>query len=170
MFAPRLLLRVACLVALATLVPGGCVVTVDPIDNGDGDGDGGTTTDKVTVRVINATNHTLDPEIYLARAPMSVEDLFSPSRKYTAYGVGRLGLIAAADSDEFTVDCAAARMVGTAGGLFGGGSDNNDLTNPAGSGTQLVLTQDLVFFCGDRITFTYRGSGGEFSTTLDIDP
>ena len=168
MFTSRFLLRAACLVALATLVPGGCVVSVDPIDTG-GSGGGGGTAELVTIRIINATNHTLDPEIYLAAEPVSVDDLFAASRKYTTFGVGRLGLIAAADSDEFTVDCAAARMVATAGGSFGGGADNNDLTAPAGSGTRLVLTQDLVFFCGDRITFTYRGSGDTFSTELDID-
>ncbi|MFQ5805672.1 MAG: hypothetical protein ACE5I3_04395 [Phycisphaerae bacterium] len=170
MFARRFLLRPVCLIGLATLWPGGCVITVDPIDGGNGGDNGDGTTEQITVRVVNATGHTLDPEIYVASEPVDLDHLFTRSRKFTQFGVGRLGLIAANDTDSFTIDCAQARMVGTLGGSFGGGSDRNDLTDPAGSGTQLVLTQDLVFYCGNRITFMYRRSGDGFLTTLDIDP
>jgi len=174
MFVRRYLLPTACLVALAILLPGGCVVTVDPIDGGDG-GDGGTgggdgASQQITIRIVNATANTLDPEIFLSSEPVDTVGLFQLNNKYTLFGVGRLGLIAGYDSESFTIDCAQARLVGTLAGSFGGGADKNDLTSPAGSGTQLVLTQDLVFFCGNRITFTYGHSGGGFNTTLDIDP
>lgn len=170
MSARHSLLRTACMLGLALLLPGGCVITVDPI-NGGADGDNGdAAADQITIRIVNATSHTLDPEIYLSSGPVDIEHLLTASRKYTQFGVGRLGLIAAGDTDQFAVDCAQARLVGTRGGSFGGGGDRNDLTDPAGSGTQLVLTQDLVFFCGNRITFTYRRSGDGFGTTLDVDP
>jgi len=164
----RTVLQAACLLGLAVLLPGGCVISIDPIDGGDDDGNGGGA-DQITIRIVNATDHTLDPQIYLAAEPVDVDSLFTASRKYTKFGVGNLGLIGSFDADQFTVECSQARVVGTRGGSFGGGDDGNDLTAPAGSGTQLVLTQELVFFCGQRITFTYRSSGDGFSTTLDID-
>jgi hypothetical protein len=185
MLTRRFLLQAACLIGLVALAPAGCVRDFDSLfdsffdslDNGDGNGggdDGGdngdATVDQITIRIVNATPNTLDPQIYVSAEPVSVDDLFKASRKYTTFGVGRLGLLAGDDSDEFTIDCAAARVIGTQGGSFGGGSDGNDLNNPAGSGLRRVLTQDLVFFCGDRITFTYRRTGGEFTTTFDIDP
>ena len=172
MSARRFLLPTACLIALIALLPGGCVITVDPIDGGDGDGDAGGdgTTQEITIQIINATPNTLDPEIFLSATPVDAVGLFQLNNKYTLFGVGRLGLLAGSDTESFTIDCSQARVIGTLGGSFGGGADNNDLTNPAGSGTQRVLAQDQVFFCGERVTFTYRQSGAGFITTLDFEP
>ena len=44
-------------------------------------------------RLINATNTTLDPQLYVAGGALSIAELFNASRKYTAFGVGTLGLL-----------------------------------------------------------------------------
>ncbi len=167
MFTRQLLAQTAGLVGLLTLAFGGCTITVDPTDLDIGDGS--SSPDVVTIRIVNRTDHTLDPQIYISSEPVGLEDLFAGSRKYTDYGVGRQGLIAANTSDDFELDCALVRLIGTRGGSFGGGDDNNDLNNPAGSGTQRVLTQELVFDCGERITFTYQQTAGGFRTDTDVD-
>jgi len=153
---------------LPFLCGGGCVVTIDPVNGGDGDnngGNGGSTDTTITIRIINATNVTLDPEIYVSAEPVNLEDLFRTGNKYTAFGVGTLGLLGGGDTDQFTVQCANARVIGTKGGKFG-----DDLNNPDGTGRQIVLTQDLSVFCGGRVTLTYSRSGDGFNTTYDVDP
>jgi hypothetical protein len=153
---------------MLTLAYSGCTVTIDPTDLDPNNGDGGTATDAITIRIVNLTSHTLDPQIYVASEPVSADYLFRSTRKYTEYGVGLQGLIAANTTDDFDLDCSQARVIGTLGGLFGGGEDDNDLNNPAGSGTQLILTQDLVFYCGARITFTYRETSSGFTTAFTV--
>jgi len=170
MLTRRLFMQTACLASFLTLAHGGCTITVDPTDFDIDDGNGDGAADVITIRIVNTTGHTLDPQIYISAQPVSVDDLFRNRRKYTDYGVGRQGLIAANTSDDFEIDCAQARVIGTLGGIFGGGEDDNDLNDPAGSGTQWVLTQDLVFYCGARITFTYRAAAGQFTTSFDVDP
>jgi hypothetical protein len=167
MLTRQLLMQTAGLAGLLTLSFGGCTITVDPtdLDLGDNNSPAGV----VTIRIINSTGHTLDPQIYIAAEPVDLEHLFTRSRKYTNYGVGQLGLIARNTSDDFEIECDQIRLIGTLGGSFGGGEDNNDLNNPAGSGTQRVLTQELVFDCGERITFTYRRITGGFRTDADVD-
>jgi len=168
----QILLRAVALLMMITLLPGGCAISFnpDPNDTVDPNDTGGPAPDEITIRVVNASANTLDPQIYIAGQPVTAAELFASSNKFTEYGVGRLGLIAGNDSDSFTISCADARVVGTTGGSFGGGDDGNDLTEPAGTGRQLVLTQELVFYCGDQITFTYSRSGDGFTTTFDTDP
>ena len=169
MFAWNTALRFGLVIALVPLLSGGgCVVTVDPLDGGGGNGGGdddGTTGDVITVRIINASNVTLDPEIYISAEPVTIEQLFQAGNKYTAFGVGTLGLLGPADTDQFTIACADARVIGTNGGKFG-----DDLNDPEGTGRQIVLTQDLSIFCEGQVTFTYSRSGGGFTTTFDVDP
>jgi hypothetical protein len=166
MFGRHFLWRAACLVSLALLLPGGCVVTVEPTDNGDGNGDdgagNGVTT--ITIRVINTTSTGLDPEVYIADEPVTRDELFVASRKYTDFGVFGLGVIAEHSSDSFTLECSAARVVGTAGGKFG-----DDIKNPVGSGTERFLAQDYQFRCGERITFTYSQTASGFNTTVIVE-
>ncbi|MCA9242553.1 MAG: hypothetical protein KDA32_01260 [Phycisphaerales bacterium] len=153
------------LVALALpLMMGGCTITFDPNpndgNNNPNDPDPGT----VTIRVLNRTNTTLDPEIYVAGSAVTVSQLFSSSRKYTEFGVGTLGLLGPFGSDSFTLTCAEARVLGTKGGAFG-----DNLNNPDGTGRQIVLTQELVFDCGAVITFSFERSGGGFTTTFEVE-
>lgn len=152
------------LAALAVLMSGGCVVTVDDGNNGGNNG-GNNPPAQLTVRIINTTNVTLDPEIFVSAEGVSTDELFDPSHKFTAFGVGTLGLIADSDTAEFRIDCSQARVIGTSGGRFG-----NDLNNPDGTGRRIVLTQDLNVFCEGAVTFTYSSSGNGFTTTFDVEP
>lgn len=148
--------------ALALTVTLGCIVTVEPIDGGDGDGGEPTT---ITVRLFNATNIGLDPQIFISAEALSAEALFaSATNKFTSFGDFGLGLLGAGDVVGFDLDCAAVRVLGTPGGSFG-----NNLQAPEGTGTQRVLSQDAQFNCGDTITFTYSRSGGGFATSFGID-
>lgn len=158
------LLRAVVLVGLAALLVGGCTITVDPVDMGtNGDGEGGAA-DEITIRIVNNSNTGLDPEIYLASGPVTRDQLFVASRKYTDFGVLGLGVIAAHDSDSFTVPCSEARVVGTKGGSFG-----DKLTEPEGHGTERILSQDVQFFCGEQITVFYGRAGDGFATAIDVN-
>jgi hypothetical protein len=150
---------IACLLS-AGLLLGGCIVTVEP--DGPGGGPRGTT---ITIRVVNSTTTTIDPDIYIATEAATVEQLFVPQRKYTAFGVGKLGVLAPASSDEFTLPCDRVAVLGTLGGKFG-----DDLTMPDGTGRQIVLTRDLNLFCNGRVTFTYSGSRGAYTTSFTVSP
>jgi hypothetical protein len=150
--------------AVAALLSAGCTITIDPPGGGPPDpNQPGSQT--IVIRVVNATNTTLDPELFVSAAAVSVDELFAGENKFTAFGVGTLGLLGPGGSDEFALSCTDARLVGTRGGKFG-----DDLNNPTGTGRQIVLTQDLNLFCGGSVTFTYRTSGSGFTTTFDVKP
>ncbi len=152
------------LAAMLTLCSAGaCVVTIDPPPNDDDGGNGGGGTSRITIRLVNTTNTTLDPEFYIAAEPVSVDQLFDASRKFTSFGVGTIGLLADRDSAEFTLECSATRVLGSKGGRFG-----NNLNSPDGVSQQVVLTQDVNVFCGDTVTLTFGRSGSTFTTSLSV--
>jgi len=155
--------------ACAILLILGCTVILEPIDGRDGGDGAGTQPQTITIRIVNATDNTLDPEIFLSDQPVSADELFTDAHKYTLFGVGRFGLLGGRDADRFEIDCTQARMIG-ARGKFGGGDDGNDLTNPTSSDRRIVLTQDLSVFCGGRVTFTYSRSADGFTTSFDVSP
>lgn len=141
----------------------GCIVDVDPGDD-NGDGGGGGSPDTIRVNVLNQTGVTLDPEIFRSASPVSVDELFSSGNKFTAYGVGTIGLLGPGGSDSFTLTCEEARVIGTNGGKFG---DNQNA--PDGNGQRIVLTQDLSVFCGGTLTIVYsRRLSGEFETNHTV--
>lgn len=151
------------LALLAAAAMGGCVVTIDSTGGGDGGGGGGESV--ITIRVINASGVTLDPQIYASANSVGVDELFNDGNKLTAYGVGTLGILGPASEDTFTVPCANARTIGTRGGAFG-----DNLNAPIGSGRQVVLAQDLSVFCNGELIFTFSGGGSSFTTTFDVNP
>ena len=152
-----------------TLNTGGCIIEVDPPPSGGGSGGsggsgGGGEPTTITLRIINETGATLDPQIYVtADAITDPSALITRSNQFTRFGVGNRGLLGDFDSDTVTFDCTEARVLGTAGGLFG-----DDLENPDGEGTQRILGQDTIFECGDTITLRFGRSGGVFVTTVSI--
>lgn len=148
--------------AVLFLAPAGCLVSVEPDGNQNDNGAGTATT--IHVRIINATNVTLDPEVYASATPVDAAGLFLDGNKYTAFGVGTLGLLGPNASDSFDIDCANARVIGTKGGKFG-----DDLNQPDGVGQQVILTQDLSVFCGGTLTLTYSRSGGAFATNFSAE-
>jgi hypothetical protein len=155
--------RSALVAAALAFAVGGCAVEVDPDGDDGGDDGGDPTAQTITIRVTNSASVTLDPEIYISATPVSAEELFTDANKFTAFGVGTLGLLGGNDSDTFEVDCAAARVIGTKGGRFG-----DDLNNPQGAGQQVILTQDLSIFCGGTLRLTYSGSGSTFNTNFTV--
>ncbi len=158
------LIRIGLMVALLVILPaGGCTVTIEPDGNGGGGGNGDGTPTVITVHLINNTATTLDPEIYLAPEWISVEDLFNADRKYTAFGVGTLGLLAEHGEDTFELPCNQVGMLATKGGRFG-----DNLNAPDGTGREVILWQNASFYCGDSITITYSGSGHTFDTQYTV--
>lgn len=145
----------------------GCIITDgggNDNNNGNDNSGGGGGANSITVRVINTTSVTLDPEIYLTGdAITDPTQLFSAERKFTSFGVGGRGLLADFDSDSFTLACGSVRVIGTRGGSFG-----DDLNNPDGAGQQRILAQDAGFVCGDVITLTFSRSSGEFTTSVTV--
>lgn len=160
MLASRMLRRYAGAVVGIAALCSGCLIGI-----GDGGGDGGGgTPEKIRVTVVNQSGITLDPEIYKSAAPVTVEELFADGNKFTAFGVGTLGLLGPGGSDTFTLTCEEARVIGTRGGRFG---DNQN--NPDGFGQQIVLAQDLSVFCGGTLTIVYsRRPGGGFQTNHTV--
>lgn len=147
------------------LLVAGCV-TIDPNGNGGNNNDNtGPEPGSIRINVVNATNTTLDPEIFISATPVGVSDLFAAANKYTAFGVGTLGLLGPSGSDSFTLACDAVRVLGTRGGRFG-----DNLNAPDGTGRQIVLTQELNLFCDGAVTLTYSRSGAGFTTTFDVQP
>jgi hypothetical protein len=150
---------IAAILLVPFVIGSGCVVTIDD-NNG-----GGNSTASIRVRVVNATNTTLDPEIYRVATEVPVLELFNDGNKFTRFGVGTLGILGPGDSDEFDFECSGTAMLGTRGGRLG-----DDISNPTGVGRQIVLTRDLNIFCDSQVTFTFQPSGSGFTTTFDVSP
>ncbi len=173
MFAARCL-GMCCSLLLVAAMPHGCFVTVDPDfdiiipPDGNQPPEDATT---ITIRIFNRSTRALDPEIYFSDQNISdPNQLFVAENKYTDFGVGHLGVLQPGGSASLTLDCTQVAVIGTPGGTFAGGDDRNDLGDPAGTGQLRMLTQDRVFFCGDRITFEYRETLTGFTTTFDVEP
>lgn len=150
-----------------TMNMGGCIIEVDPLPpSGGGGGSGGGSTEPttVTLRLINETGATIDPQIFVTGGAITdPDDLFVSGNAFTRFGVGNRGLLGDFDSDSISFDCTDARIIGTRGGLFG-----DDLENPDGVGQRRILGQDTNFECGETITLRFGVSGGVFVTTVSI--
>ncbi len=156
-FRPR---AVATLGLLAALLSAGCVITITKTDNGN---DNQAASEVFHIRLVNQSDTTLDPQFYFSADATTVDQLFEGGNKFTSFGVGTLGVLDRGDAADFTVECSAAHLLGTAGGAFG-----EDLNNPTGNGRLIVLTQDLSVFCGDTITFVFDGRDGSYTTTYAV--
>lgn len=157
----------ACAVLTGALLGAGCVVTIEPDDDGDGGGGNGGPDpgEVVTITIRNLTSTTLDPELFVASEFLAAADLFVAERKFTAFGVGTLGLLGPGGSDSFEFACPDVLSLGTPGGKFG-----DDLNNPTGTGRQILLTQGFSLFCGGSVVLTYSQEGDGFSTSFDVEP
>ncbi len=150
-----------------TMNIGGCIIEFDPLPSGGGGGSGGggnAEPTTITLRLINETGATIDPQIFVTGdAITDPDDLFVSGNAFTRFGVGNRGLLGDFDSDSISFDCTDARIIGTRGGLFG-----DDLENPDGTGTRRILGQDTNFECGETITLRFGVSRGVFVTTVSI--
>jgi len=151
------MIQACALFGLAALIHGGCTLTFDPIPGATGE-DG-----KVTIRIVNNTGADLDPQVFIADSVLPRDVLFLQANKYTDFGVFDRGLLGPYGQETFAVDCVDARVVGTAGGLFDNDSSSNE------GDREIILAQEAVYLCGDRITFTYNRSGGVYTVTFRLD-
>lgn len=132
------------LTAIVWLPMGGCVITVDPINNPPA------TPTTITVRIVNNTTKALDPQIYIAAADVGADNLFQAQYKRTNFGVGNLGTLLPGTSATFSVQCGQLGLVGTQGGIFG-----DDLNNPLDQGDKIVLQENVSVQCGYQIEFRF---------------
>src|ERR1041384_2707505 len=104
--AKSILLGGACLL-------NGAIIRVTSDGNGGGTGDANqppTPPPTIKIKVENDSHVSLDPQIYISDQFAALDQLFVPANKYTAYGVGTIGILADDDSASFTVECAGARI------------------------------------------------------------
>lgn len=155
----------AILLMAAVLASAGCVIRVTSGGDGGGDSNQPPAATKITVRVVNTTGVSLDPQIFFSDQFVPPDQLFADGNKYTAYGVGTLGILADNDSASFNIECDLATTIGTKGGSFG-----DDLNNPIGVGQQIIVRMNESIFCGQTLTLTYRKSGSGYTTEFSVSP
>lgn len=119
----------------------------------------------IVVKVVNATDQPLDPQLYAGSTTGDPEGLFEPANRRTDFGVGHLGILLPGGEGLFAVTCEQHVLIGTLGGVFG-----EDLTAPQGQGDRLVLEEGLNVSCGDLVTFTFREDGNRLRVSLAIGP
>ncbi len=119
----------------------------------------------ITIRLINKTAKPLDPEIYVGLADDGVDALFDIENKRTDFGVGGVGILLPDGEVTIAVRCGDHVLIATLGGIFG-----DDLTDPIGSGRQLVLEEDVNVMCGDTLTFRFAANGDSIATGFSATP
>lgn len=156
---PRYVALCSTLALSALLLCSGCQVSFgDPNDGGSG------SDTTILIRFINSSDVGVDPEFYINETAVSRDALFADENKFTAFGDFNLGLIGAGDMATVTINCADARVLGIRGAKFG-----NDQTSPIATGRAIVMAEGNVFDCGDRITFRFTGSNGNYDTNSGVD-
>ncbi len=123
-----------------------------------------------TVRVRFVNSHPtlgVDVQFYATGNPVSdpATELFVGGFQRTNVGLFSRGVIPRLDHDELELPCAEARVIGTLGGLF----LDSDTGAVAGTGTQRVLAQDVIFTCGDVIILEYLDDGGGLTTRVTVE-
>lgn len=121
--------------------------------------------DIVLVAFVNLTSVDVDTEFYASNEPMTdvAAELFVPANRIqVGIGVAGTGIMLSGTADAIEVPCTDDLVLGTTGGTF----KDPDLGTALGTGDVRILTEGLVFDCGDTLTFTYAEDDGEF--TVDI--
>lgn len=146
----------------------GVNVDVNVDSSTDGGGGGVVPSDSVRVRFANRTPHALDVEFHAAD---TVGDdipaaLFVAANEIKeGLGFAGTGLIDKGGTDELTLPCVDAAVIGTLGGTF----VNPDGGELIGTGQQRVAVKGLQYDCGESITFIFDDSGSTFETSLVIN-
>lgn len=138
------------------------VATIDPTDSGGGNAN------QVTIRLVNASP-TAAVDVLLYATSQAVNDadndlFIAANQQLAGIGFAGSGILQPGQVDEVALDCAAALVIGTRGGVF----LNVDSGAQIGTGTRYVLWQGGQFQCGSTITFTYVPSGSGFRTDVAI--
>lgn len=154
---------------LAGLSLGGCSVVVMPPDPNDANEPNMDANEpppppaSVTLRLINASDVTLDPEVYVSADAADAAALLVAGNKFTAFGIGTIGILAAGGSADVMLVCDEVTILGTTGGRFG-----ENLNAPDGAGQQIVLRLGESVFCGDTVTITYSRTEPGFQTSFGV--
>ncbi|MBL8878906.1 MAG: hypothetical protein JNG88_07280 [Phycisphaerales bacterium] len=160
-------IRLVMMVVVTGLSMGGCTVVVDGNDNNNSGSNSNSNSGgppRVHVTLVNETNLSLDPEIFvLTQGTIDPNLVFQQANRYTRFGIGTRGLLGPGDTAEFDLDCEATYTLATFGGALG-----EDLDNPTGRGTQRILLLGSSFTCGDNVTLTFSPSGNGFVTTVAV--
>ncbi|MHC4442081.1 MAG: hypothetical protein ACYTA5_05750, partial [Planctomycetota bacterium] len=125
----------------------------------------------VRIRFLNQSTQALDVQFYATASdltnPADVNTvLFASGNQVTAdIGFAGTGLIPAGKSDEITLDCAAARTLGTLGGRF----VNENTGEQVGTGQQRAFSIDLQYSCGDTLSIIYQATSNGYQTTWMLD-
>ena len=162
MRAPRLRSVISAASTWATVCLGGCTIQVT------GPSDGGATTtppSAITVKIVNATDKALDPQIYVGPSAAGVQALFTDANKKRDFGFGGLGYVEPSSEASFSIPCGQQVLIGTQGGAFG-----DNLNTPLGRGQQLVLEEDVSVRCTYVLTFTFSASGNQLVNEYSVKP
>lgn len=160
-------LLVAALIASA----GGCGLgfTISDQDNGNDNGVNQPPPPQgVTVRLANLTDAAVETSLYVSTNSLAdpVAELFVPANLFTdRVGVAATGLIPPLDVDTIELDCGDELVVGTSEARF----LDQETGDPLGTGNRRIVELDLVFDCGDQITFIYDREGNEYFVDLAIE-
>lgn len=156
---------------VAVCVLAGCGVSIGSPNGSGGGGDdddrqsGDVAADTVLVAFANSTSIDVDTEFYASNEPMTdVEaELFVPANRIqVGIGVAGTGILLAGTADAIEVSCSDNLVLGTTGGTF----KDPDLGTALGMGDMRILSEGLVFDCGDVLTFTYSQDGDDYSVDI----
>jgi hypothetical protein len=162
MHAPRLRPFIPAAALLSAVWLGGCTIQVA------GPGDGGSATappSAITVKIVNATDKALDPQIYVGPSAAGVPALFTDANKKRDFGFGGLGYVEPSSEASFSIPCGQQVLIGTQGGAYG-----DNLNTPLGRGQQLVLEEDVSVRCTYVLTFTFSASGNQLVNEYSVRP
>ena len=122
--------------------------------------------DPVTVRLVNASDFTLDPNLYAASGTLSSSALFVPANLVTSFADGGLATVEPRASRTARVDCDAAGTLGVNRPVF---TDSVGLRGGRAAATSFVLSEGVTFRCGQTLVLTYRGTEAGFGVTYVVE-
>lgn len=147
-------------IATGVLLQTSCFTVINPPDGGDDN----PPAEKVTIRLINLSSYTLDPQLHVSDQPLGdpAATLFLPANIRVAPDTSGTGIMQPGQTAEIVVDCTAAAAIGTLGGRFLNRSDGSE----AGTGQQRLSPIGQVYSCTDVLTFTYQAQNSTFTTSI----
>jgi len=126
------------------------------------------TTDTVTIRLINLNGaEAVEVEFFATNAPISVlpDELFvAENRIQASIGVAGTGILEPFAEDMIQIACTMSLSVGTFGGTF----LDNETGDVLGMGQPRWAQDAPLGLCGGTVTFVYHKNDDGFLTTLLI--
>lgn len=145
----------AILTALYALLITGCVGGTDSSD-----GSSDNEPNEVTVVLNNQTGLDVAPNLYIAAASLSADELFSPEHMYTNYGTN--GIIEPQSSVTFNIPCTDIGSIGSEEAEF---TSLGQFTSGR-SADSVIAVSDVNFSCGNTITIKLYFDGVDYRTQI----